>query len=289
MPRSSITVFTVASAIALAQAASAADLGQPAPAAPPPPAAPVYNWTGFYGGLNAGVGWSANGVNTAGSTLYTNSAHSDSLANATVSALGATANIPASTTSFIGGGQIGYNYQINPWVAGLEVDFAGFAQNSQTNMVQVLTPIPGIGTNSSQDTATRKLDYLGTVRGRLGYLVTPALLLYGTGGLAYGDPSLTTDVFQARTPRPFGNVPWGTANSSSVQAGWALGAGAEWMFMPHWSARVEYLHYDLGTVSNDFSISHYNAHGALIFVNNVQSRAQFDGDVIRVGVNYHFD
>jgi outer membrane immunogenic protein len=277
--------------MAFAQAASAADLGQRAPE-PPPPAAPLYGWTGFYGGLNAGAGWTSNSVNTAGMAAYANPTHIDSLANATASALGATANIPSSNTSFIGGAQIGYNYRINTWVAGLEPDFAGFAQGSETNSGQFATPIPppGAGTNLSQDTATRTLRYLGTVRGRLGYLFTPALLVYATGGLAYGDPGLTTYVLQTRTPKPFDAPLWGSASSSGVQAGWTVGAGAEWMFMPHWSARVEYLHYDLGSVSNDLSFSSRNPRRGIVnFATNVTSRAQFDGDLVRVGVNYHFD
>ena len=278
-----------ASTVAIAQTAFAADLGQPVYAAPPPPLAPVYNWTGFYAGLNAGVGWSGNDVNTAGWTLYTNTAHSDALVNATASASGATANVPVSTTSFIGGGQIGYNYQIGTWVAGLEADIAGLSPSSHADTAQIITPISGVGINTSLDTATRTLNYLGTVRARLGFLATPALLLYGTGGLAYGDPGLTTDVYQIRTPRPFGNTPSGGANSSGTQFGWTLGAGAEWMFLPNWSASIEYLHYDLGQISNGFAITHYNMRNVLIFVNAVPAKAQISGDLVRVGVSYHLN
>ncbi len=277
------------SATAFTQIASAADLGLPVYKAPPPPA-PVYNWTGFYAGLNAGVGWSGNDVNTSGWPVYANPANIDAPAQAAASASAATASIPTSTTSFIGGGQIGYNYQMNTWVVGLEADIDGLSPSSQTNTVQVGAPISGSsGFNFSDDTATRTLNYLGTVRGRVGFLVTPALLLYGTGGLAYGDAGLTTNVFQARTPRRFDDPPSGSASSSETRFGWTLGAGAEWMFLPNWSARAEYLHYDLGSLNNDFSISTVSRRRGVSFTTAVSSRAQISGDVVRIGVSYHLN
>lgn len=287
MRRLSISVAAAALVLALSPIADAADLA-PLYKAPPPPPAPIYSWSGWYAGLNAGAAFSDNDVSTIASTSYVNLAHSGSLVNASASALGATANIPLSTTSFIGGGQIGYNWQImNNWVVGLEADIAGLAGGNNTGAVQIVTPIPGFGTNSSEITATRDLRYFGTFRGRLGFLATPTFLLYGTGGLAYGGVDLTTDVIQSRVPRPFDTPISGGANSSDTRFGWTAGLGAEWMFLPNWSAKVEYLHYDLGQASNEFDVSHSNAQ-ALIFVNNVRTEATISGDIVRAGVNYHF-
>lgn len=291
MRRLSISVAAAALVVALSPVADAADLQQaPLYKAPPPQPAPVYSWNGWYVGLNAGAAFSDNDVNTIGSTSYVNLAHSDALANATASALGATANIPLSTTSFIGGGQIGYNWQImNAWVAGLETDIAGLIGGNNIGTAQIATPIPGVGTNSSAITVTRDLQFLGTFRGRVGFLATPTFLLYGTGGLAYGGVDLSTDVVQSRGPRPFGTPVSGGTSSSDTRVGWTAGAGAEWMFLPNWSAKVEYLHYDLGQASDEFNITHYNAQGALIFVNNVRTEATMSGDIVRAGVNYHFN
>ena len=284
-----VSIAVTVAAVAFGPIASAADLGRPLYKAPRPQA-PVYSWSGWYLGLNAGAGFSDNDVTTVGSTSYVNLAHSDAQANATASALGAAANIPLSTTNFIGGGQIGYNWQImNTWVAGLEADIAGLTHDNNTGAVQIVTPIPGVGNNISEITATRDLKYLGTFRGRVGFLATPTFLLYGTGGLAYGGVDLTTDLVQSRVPRPFGNPVSGGTSLSDTRFGWTVGAGAEWMFLPNWSAKVEYLHYDLGNASNDFAITHYNVRGELIFVNDVHSVASINGDVVRAGVNYHFN
>ena len=85
----------------------------------------------------------------------------------------------------------------------------------------------------------------GTVRARAGYLVTPTLLAYVTGGLAYGQTNVNAAMFSVDTA---GVVPPETGGTSygSVHAGWTAGAGVEWMFLPNWSAKLEYLYYDLG-------------------------------------------
>ena len=94
-----------------------------------------------------------------------------------------------------------------------------------------------------------KLDWFGTVRGRLGFLATPTFLLYGTGGLAYGRvASATVNSFTA-TPDIY------TGSTSTTRAGWTAGAGGEWMFAPNWSAKAEYLYVDLGTVGYNVACS----------------------------------
>ena len=85
--------------------------------------------------------------------------------------------------------------------------------------------------------ANANLSWFGTVRGRVGYLITPTLLIYGTGGFAYGQVDA-----------------WGLA---STNTGWTAGGGVEWMFAPHWSAKVEYLYVDLSG-SNSLNNSGYN-------------------------------
>ena len=89
----------------------------------------------------------------------------------------------------------------------------------------------------TQNTAT--LNYLGTLRGRLGYLVTPTVQLYGTGGMAYGGVTSTLAVLTRRAAGT--NITNLTATFNDSRIGWTAGGGVEWMFMPNWSAKAEYL------------------------------------------------
>ena len=95
--------------------------------------------------------------------------------------------------------------------------------------------------------ASSEVDWLGTVRGRMGFLATPAMLIYGTGGLAYGSVSSDFVMTQSHAvSNTFGSL---AASLSDTRAGWTVGAGFEWLFAPNWTARVEYLYYDLGDVT----------------------------------------
>ena len=142
-------------------------------------------------------------------------------------------NTLGSPGGVLGGAQIGYNYQFGQFVIGAETDFQGTSISGQRQQLPLdalqvplsaaansyLTPIGAItGANTS-------LSWFGTVRGRVGYLIMPTLLIYGTGGFAYGQ----VDAF----------------GFSNTATGWTAGGGAEWMFAPNWSAKVEYLYVDL--------------------------------------------
>jgi len=280
-----------------AGSAYAADL--PSRKAPPTyiAPAPVATWTGFYVGLNAGGTFGGTqDVNVGTYGLYFNPAVGGSLGVASASALAGTGNFPVSNGGFIGGGQIGYNYQFyNNFVAGLEADIQGLAGGSSTATSATGAAVPGIAgaTVTGGVTTNKSLDYLGTVRGRIGYLVTPTLLLYGTGGLAYGGANSSSSVFQGYNGLSAGvTTAWGTAGSySDTLVGWTAGAGVEWLFMPNWSAKLEYLYYDLGTVSYGSGAlgSVVAATGASAFTNVVGTTTKFDGHIVRAGVNYHFN
>jgi opacity protein-like surface antigen len=183
-------------------------------------------------------------------------------------AASATGSNNGSNGGFIGGGQIGYNWQFyNSFVAGLEADIQGIAGSNGGRSAIRVVPV-GVDSNDNNSnyigvtSARGNLQYIGTVRGRLGWLATPTLLLYGTGGLAYGGVTLNTYTqvtndyysaepgFGAHLPPSFGGV-----NFSNTQVGWTAGGGLEWMFFPNWSAKVEYLYYDLGTVTQNFAIA----------------------------------
>jgi outer membrane immunogenic protein len=267
--------------------ALAADMAVKAP--PPPPApAPVFSWTGFYAGLNAGGIWERDSIETAVTPIAcADPSVCPALFAATSAATSAQLSTPA--TSFIGGVQIGYNYQTGPLVWGIETDFQG------TNLKGT-----GAGANSVQTTCctdvitvtaavSEKLDWLGTVRGRVGWLPVNTLLAYATGGLAYGKVQ-TAAAFSLSDPQALSPVNVSSSLSQSdTRTGWTVGGGLEWLFAPQWSVKAEYLHYDLGTVTLNQPIT--AVFGPLVnefWTSNFQSTAHYRGDIVRVGLNYQF-
>jgi outer membrane immunogenic protein len=128
---------------------------------------------------------------------------------------------------------------------------------------------------------SRNLDWLATVRGRLGVTVAPALLLYGTGGLAVGETKIgNTFICPTCGPDPT-TQPGSTNVSTRTSTGWTAGAGAEWGFAPQWSAKVEYLYVDLGRQSSTITYV-YSAFSSLT------STVRNTENVVRAGINYRF-
>jgi outer membrane immunogenic protein len=192
-------------------------------------------------------------------------------------------------SGFIGGGQIGYNYQLTPnWVAGLEADFQGADVKGNASVAPFTTLIPGLGnTVSSFGAGSQRLDWFGTVRGRLGWLPVDPLLVYATGGLAYGH--VKTDVSFSDTLLPNNFNGSTTASGSTTRAGWTVGGGLEWMFSPRWSLKAEYLYYDLGDVTLNSALSPIETGSGLVETTvNIQSTAHYAGNIARGGVNYKF-
>jgi outer membrane immunogenic protein len=248
-------------------ASFAADLPSRRPPAPYV-AVPVFTWTGFYIGGNVGGG--NGGFRT---TNFNGPAAGGGVVG--VTRPGAFNN---NSTGFTGGGQIGYNYQIGNFVIGVEAD-ASYTDFSRTRLLG--------GGNSARDS----LSYLGTVRGRVGY-AWDRVLVYGTGGFAYGD------AYHRETFAPgFAAVAAGgaaaTGSRSNTETGWAAGGGVEWA-IPTGSAlsflnffntsavtiKAEYLHYDLGRRSYGL----FTGAGAQPYT----ARVRTDGDIGRIGINYKF-
>lgn len=204
-------------------AAQAADL--PSRKAPPPvytTPAPVMTWTGFYAGLNVGYGWMDN--------FNKNTVFGTGFANP--------------HGGVLGGGQIGYNWQVSPmFVLGVETDFQGSSVGG--GFVPRHTP------------------WFGTLRGRIGVTpFNPNLLLYATGGLAYGDLSIGPDLFGTKYDK--------------VAVGWTVGGGVEYAFSPNWSVKAEYLFKNMGA---DYPTG-------LLFT---QQTERVHEHLVRVGVNYRFN
>jgi outer membrane immunogenic protein len=280
----------------LALPAMAADMA-PAPMvykAPVP--VPVCIWCGFYIGANAGYAWSEdNSVNTTGSLSSIFAGIAPATGPAAVAS--ATAQIPGGNANgFIGGGQIGYNFQYSSFVYGIEADFQGLSGKSSgtaSNSVGIVG-FPGTNVNTTL-TATDSVSWLGTLRGRLGYTITPSLLVYGTGGLAYGEAKSSTAIGQQIVGPAAGGAtgPYGSAVSiSSTRTGWTAGAGAEWLFTRNWTAKLEYLHYDLGSANYAGSMTNLAVGvapvGTPLYTVGTTSSVKFSGDIVRAGVNYKF-
>ncbi len=300
-------LLATAAAAGLAGSASAADLPLKAPAVAPPP----LSWTGFYAGVNAGGTWSNNDIEVQSTPVFqaSNAVASGAAAVSNAAAAGGTANLSGGNgAGFIGGAQVGYNWQLtSTFVAGIEADIQGVAGSGSNATATTVVPtgltitIPPAVTPTSVNVTTnmsarKSLDYLGTVRGRIGYLFTPALLVYGTGGLAYGGVSLNVSGVQSVNPLPGGPPPFqqavgfGGGTFSDARVGWTAGIGAEWKFRPKWSAKIEYLHYDLGVFQTTVgTTSELTIAGTTAWINATSARARFDGDVVRVGLNYLFN
>jgi outer membrane immunogenic protein len=231
-----------------------------------PVVAPVSNWSGLYIGGNLGYGWGDG--NTDFSFLPSPEEFGD-----------ANTSLRARSTGVIGGAQLGYNWQIGSLVTGLEADIQGSGIKGSARAIPTLvgTTIPDSDTVLSTE---QKLSWFGTVRGRLGVTVTPELLLYGTGGLAYGHVDAS-----ANTRFPDDNQFQHPASVSEPKVGWTAGAGAEWMFARNWSAKLEYLYVDLGSESA-IANSTSNLVDPKFKVGYTWHTRE---NIARVGVNYHFN
>ncbi len=223
-------------------------------------------WGGAYGGGNIGYGWGKADTNV----LPLPDA-------ATFINLLPTTMHPKPNGAVLGG-QIGYNWQSGNTVTGVEGDLS-FSDMRGTQYVSPITqnngtPMPGAGNNI---TVSQKIDWYGTLRGRIGFATANNWLIYATGGLAFGGTK-----FSGNTDfRPGGTIQY-PASLSKTRTGWTLGAGAEWAISGTSSVKVEYVHLDLGNQS--------------IIANPVPANPPFQeiynwktkADILRVGMNFRF-
>jgi outer membrane immunogenic protein len=283
--------FATAIAVAglIATPAFAADMYVKAPVYVPP------TWTGLYIGANIGGAWNDDSINvTTGNQYFCPlPTCAGGSATAQAAAQGSSGVFSGKTGGVIGGGQIGYNLQLAPsWVGGIETDIQGLS-NKASGASGVTVPtagFPGVSVTTNLAVA-KEVDYLGTVRARFGWLASPALLVYGTGGLAYGGVKGSTNVASTLTGYGPGQLvvnPGTGASFSDTRVGWTAGAGVEWKAASQWSLKLEYLYYDLGSVTTNaqlvdpligFPVPNY-------FINNIQTTTRFNGNIVRVGLNY---
>ncbi len=280
--------LTVAAGLTLALvsgSAFAADLPsrKEAPVYAPPPA-PVFTWNGLYGGVNIGYGWGAGG-DERGSLAYP--AYNNPNLAYPVAPNGAFWGGNNDINGVLGGGQVGYNYQFSPWlVVGVEADIQAADLNSQRHFVG-----PGFDPLYSHVAAVNSakyVDWFGTVRGRVGVTLPsmPTLLVYGTGGFAYGQVNHTLSVVDLGPGVAVG----GRANYFDTSTGWTAGGGVEWSpaGFPAWSLKVEYLYTDLGNTNLGVlgGLALPTA-PAVPFVATHTSPTRFN--TVRAGLNWHFN
>src|SRR5262249_45376397 len=142
------------------------------------------------------------------------------------------------------GGHAGYNWQRGQIVAGLEIDYSGADMNESQSTVGTVNPFQGFAADADLRRAfTAKVDALASARARLGILVIPEFLLYGTGGFAWAHSKADISL-SAATSGPFVVTVDEQLHGSQNHVGWVVGAGGEWRFFgSNWLLRVEYLHY----------------------------------------------
>lgn len=281
------TLLLAGSAAALlTSAAAAADL--PRREAPPPvfTPIPVFTWTGAYFGINAGYAFSEDqtvrtiGNNGPGAAPVAAPFNTSTVGN--VASLRRTPAIRSEQEGFTGGGQVGYNVQLTPgsgFVIGLEAD-AAYTDLSRTRSY--------LSALNDPSTFRQSLDFLGTVRGRVGYAFD-RFMIYGTGGFAYGNVSYDAQFFGNAAARPLAYA----GTFSDIETGYTYGGGIEYalatdsMFNVFRSSavtmKVEYLRYDLG--SRNVLV---NFTGAAPVNGSYTSRFTTEGNIVRAGLNYKF-
>jgi len=239
-------------------------------------ATPQPMWSGFYFGMNLGYSWGRSSSDY--SAVSANNGFVPELTSDAVNMNGA-----------IGGAQVGYNYLIGVnYLAGLEADIQASGERGSGNPLICQDPL-ACDFGNINDSYTEKLLWFGTVRGRLGFLATPSFLLYGTGGLAFGELKRDDNFiysaffFCNAPPAGAGSCTPQSFSTNSVRAGWTLGAGAELKLAGHWSGKVEYLYMDLsGLGSSTFTLTSGNPTPILVTVTS----HHFVDNILRVGLNY---
>lgn len=230
----------------------------------------TFSWTGGYIGINSGY--------AGGKFKNDFDNYSGGIEARAIDPNGLDGSYEDNASGFVGGVQIGYNWQLNNgWVVGAEADFQGSTLKSKNS----ITSDYGFYSDSSE--IKTKVDWFGTVRARVGYTPTERLLVYGTGGLAYGKVKTSYNWQYDIDGENFIDTGFST---SKTKAGWTIGAGAEYAITNNWTFKSEYLYTDLGKANSRATLYDYNENGAFGATGDVSSSVKFH--TVRVGLNYKF-
>jgi len=230
----------------------------------------VSDWTGFYIGIHGGYGWARPGVSDFDLNVSNPQANDSSLSLHAPRLRGA-----------VFGGHAGYNWQSGQrGVVGLEIDFSA----ADIKSAQEATFISTLGSPTTR-TLNSKLDSLASARARVGFLVGPEFLLYGTGGAAWGHTKFTDSLVRHSATGDAVLISQASAN----HLGWVAGAGTEWRL---WGTglmlRVEYLHYGFGSASLAFGTVNTSPDGTQTSGRFNLPLQRLTTDVVRGGLSYKF-
>jgi len=252
-------VLSAGAILAMVTGASAADMA--VKARPAPIVAPVFSWTGFYIGIHGGGDWFDKSWTAPASAL--------NLANG-----GCNVPCPAfagshTGSSWLAGGQIGFNYQAGMWVLGVEAD-ASWTDLNGTGAHRFILPATFL--------INSRTDALATFAGRVGIAANQALF-YVKGGGAWA-----SDRFFISNPGVIGTVPPFSPLqlTDSTRWGWIVGVGVEYAFLNNWSVKAEYNHLDFGTRTE--TLAAQPGCGCLSFQYDIRQTV----DLVKVGLNYRF-
>jgi outer membrane immunogenic protein len=237
-------------ALLLARPSLAADLSKRMPVKAPPMAVPppVFSWTGCYIGGHIGGGWGRKTITDTPDSLLV-----------AFSSFESVKSVEDNTSGFLGGGQVGCNYQFAvPWVIGIEGDIS--AANLRGNVTSPFSP---------HSVFSIKTNWLASVTPRLGY-AWDRWLLYVKGGVAWDHDSYSAQYL-------------GTYTASETPSGWTIGAGLEWAFADNWSAKFEYDYYDFGSKNVTFNNPNFGPPVGTQ-VETVKQTIQ----AVKFGINYRF-
>jgi outer membrane immunogenic protein len=236
--------------------------------APPLPAAPVYNWTGFYAGIDGGYSLALDPFNQIETVSPPGFAPSSS---------SSTINSRVTPQGGLFGGQVGYNYQTGNIVLGVEGDLQWADEHDTAGCGQECV-ITGPGTGLTFGTAEQRIEWFGTARGRIGW-ANNGWLMYITGGGAWGGIDATT--------AESGSGPPATAFSNTTgftKSGWVFGGGTEVRIAGPWTAKFEYLYMDLGSISDTLPFTT----GAGV-PGTLTTNSHIHDNIVRAGLNYEFN
>ncbi len=252
-------LFAAAASIAVASAASVADAQTTTPDI----------WTGPYVGANVGGTW---GDTSLRATAAPGSGAVVIPPGDVAEILGTPVTTNSSTAGFTIGGELGYNWQQDHWLLGIETDGGAFDIRQQRNHTFQSTALvnPPIFFTISQNVKT---DWMWTLRPRVGYAWGP-WLAYITGGLAVTDARISAAYADTRVPANVASFTF-----SSTRTGGVVGLGGAWMFAPGWSGKIEYLYSDFGKASGSVPVGNF-----AVFTSSANIRA----NVVRTGIDYKF-
>jgi outer membrane immunogenic protein len=272
--------------IAYALIALAAIASQPASAADT-----ASNWTGFYVGANAGYAWGteSNSLSIADGPTAANCHFCSILVGGNDAGLAQSAGSSSfDPHGFVGGAQLGYNWQQANWVYGLELDFESFNQR-QSNSASVQLPANSVFGNCGavacvgNFSSSVKADWLLTIRPRIGYAWNNTLV-YGTAGLAVSRLSFA-QTYRDNIFLPFGMGGSESSSASSTRLGWTVGAGLEQAMGKNWSAKLEYLYVRFDGLNSSGVLHDFFPADTASFSNNID---HLSSNIVRVGLNYKF-